>query len=126
MQEGYWAYEARAVYQRAADVRSSLFARSEDHVVLVTHGAIAQFLTEDWEIYNPLLATNWANCEVRDFVFAEGSKEGDAHLVETEESRGRRPPFKGERWIGPWERTGEKDAHVVEEVRSVRAEAEGL
>lgn len=34
-QQGYWAYEANAIYARAADVRSSLFQRSEDHVSLL-------------------------------------------------------------------------------------------
>lgn len=91
--------------------------------MLVTHGAIAHFLTEDWEIADPMLGTNWSNCEVREYVFAKGSKEGDVHLEETEESRARRPPYEGVRWEEPWKRSGEKDPHVVEEVEVVAQEA---
>ncbi|KAF1967090.1 phosphoglycerate mutase-like protein [Bimuria novae-zelandiae CBS 107.79] len=120
--KGYWAYEANAIYTRAADMRNALFGRSEDHVVLVTHGAIAHFLTEDWEVEDPMLGTNWSNCEVREFVFSETSKEGDAHLVEVEESRKRRPPYAGLKWEAPWTLSGDKDAHVVEEVEKVEQE----
>ena len=104
-------------------MRSSLFQRSEDHIVLVTHGAISHFLTEDWEIADPMLGTNWSNCEVREFVFSEESKDGDVHLAETEESRARRPPYEGVKWEEPWKRSGEKDPHVVEEVEMVEQEA---
>jgi hypothetical protein len=121
-------------------MRASLFQRDEDHVrppfspssltqtsahsqqiLLVSHGAIAHFITEDWQIADPMLGTNWSNCEVRDFTFSAESKDGDAHLVETEESLGRRPPYVGPVWEAPWDgvRSGDKDGHVVEEVREV-------
>lgn len=71
-----------------------------------------------------MLGTNWSNCEVREFVFNEASKEGDAHLVETEESRARRPPYEGIIWEAPWKRSGEKDPHVVQEVETVEQQAQ--
>ncbi|KAL1594625.1 hypothetical protein SLS60_010386 [Paraconiothyrium brasiliense] len=126
--QGYWAYEANAIYTRAADMRSSLFSRDENHIVLVSHGAISHFLTEDWEIEDPMLGTNWSNCEVREYVFSEDSKDGDAHLVETEESKKRRPPYEGVRWAraDEWKRirSGDKDEHVVEEVREVEEQGQ--
>ncbi|KAJ4359461.1 uncharacterized protein N0V89_000015 [Didymosphaeria variabile] len=97
-------------------------------IVLVSHGAISHFLTEDWEIEDPMLGTNWSNCEVREYVFSEESKLGDAHLVETEESRARRPPYAGVRWAraDEWKgvKSGDKDEHVVEEVREVEEQAQ--
>jgi hypothetical protein len=106
-------------------MRSSLFQRNEDHIVLVSHGAIAHFLTEDWQVSDPMLGTNWSNCEVRDYVFSAASKDGDAHLEETEESKTKRPPYEGPTWEAPWKevRSGDKDEHVVEEVKEVEEEA---
>lgn len=66
-----------------------------------------------------MLGTNWSNCEVREYTFSEDSKDGDAHLVETLESRARRPPYEGVRYEAPWKRSGDKDEHVREEVREV-------
>ncbi|KAK7186450.1 hypothetical protein DPSP01_002118 [Paraphaeosphaeria sporulosa] len=122
--KGYYAYEANAIYQRAADMRASLYQRNEDHIVLVSHGAIAHFLTEDWQIHDPMLGTNWSNCEIREYVFSGNSKDGDAHLVEIEESKARRPPYEGPVWEAPWKgvRSGDKDEHVVEEIKEVEAE----
>jgi hypothetical protein len=31
-------------------------------VILVTHGAIAHFLTEDWDVEDPMLGTAYLNC----------------------------------------------------------------
>jgi hypothetical protein len=59
-------------------------------IIMVTHGAIAHFITEDWDVEDPMTTTAYKNCEVRDFVFSGESKEGDAHLEETSESRRKR------------------------------------
>ncbi|KAJ4295271.1 hypothetical protein N0V90_007282 [Kalmusia sp. IMI 367209] len=108
--EGYWAYTKSALTARATDVRNALFKRPEEHIIVVSHGAIAHFITEDWEVDNPMTGTTWANCEVRDYLFSEASEEGNAHLVETAKSVGRRPKYV---------RTGEKDQHVVQELEMV-------
>ena len=75
-------------------------------IVVVTHGAFAHFLTEDWDVEDPMLQTTWTNCEAREYVFNESSKIGNAHLVETKESRSQRG-------------IGEEDQHVVEELEGV-------
>lgn len=32
-------------------------------IVLVTHGAFAHFLTEDWDVADPMTGTAWLNCK---------------------------------------------------------------
>lgn len=78
-QKGYWAYERDAISNRAADLRGFLLQRPEkqvclhystfppafiltEKVVLVTHGAFAHFLTEDWDVADPMTGTAWLNC----------------------------------------------------------------
>ena len=58
-----------------------------------------------------MTGTTWANCEVRDYVFSEASKEVGAHLVVTAESVGRRPKYV--------RAGGVKDQHVVQELEMV-------
>ena len=87
----------------------------------MTHGAFAHFLTEDWDVEDPMLGTAYKNCrcisatvtlsdadartgEHRVFVFTPESTAENAHVEETWESR-RRRSSKGV----------EKDPHVVEE-----------
>lgn len=106
--KGYWAYEKEAISKRAADLRSFLLQRSEKQIVLVTHGAFAHFLTEDFDVEDPMTGTAWLNCEHRMFDFTSDSTSGDAHLEETEESRSSR---------GAEER--EHDPHVMEELIQV-------
>jgi len=31
-------------------------------IALVTHGAFAHFLTEDWDVEDPMTGTAWLNC----------------------------------------------------------------
>ncbi|KAF2186202.1 phosphoglycerate mutase-like protein [Zopfia rhizophila CBS 207.26] len=45
---GYWAPEQQALTKRASDLRSWLFRRTEEHILMVTHGAFLHYLTEDW------------------------------------------------------------------------------
>ena len=33
-----------------------------EQVLVVTHGAFAHFLTEDWEVEDPMVGTAWKNC----------------------------------------------------------------
>ncbi|KAF1352635.1 phosphoglycerate mutase family protein-like protein [Lizonia empirigonia] len=106
--KGYWAYERDAISKRAADLRRFLMQRSEKQIVLVTHGAFTHFLTEDWDVEDPMTGTAWLNCEHRIFEFTPDSTAADAHLEETEASRSSR---------GLEER--EVDPHVLEELRTV-------
>ncbi|RAR07985.1 phosphoglycerate mutase family protein [Stemphylium lycopersici] len=102
--EGYWAYEKLAITKRAAELRNWLYQRPESQILVVTHGAFAHFLTEDWEVEDPMLGTAWKNCEHRAFVFTPDSTGENAHVEETWESRrGRGAPEV------------EKDPHVVDE-----------
>ncbi|KAF1957033.1 phosphoglycerate mutase family protein [Byssothecium circinans] len=103
--KGYWAYTREALAARSADIRNWLFQRPEAHVIIVTHGAIAHFITEDWDVEDPMTTTAYANCEVRDFTFSAASKDGDAHLEETKESKDKRAID-----------LGETDPHVVAEL----------
>ena len=32
-------------------------------MLVVTHGAFTHFLTEDWEVEDPMLGTAWKNCK---------------------------------------------------------------
>ena len=86
----------------------------------MTHGAFAHFLTEDWDVEDPMLGTAFKNCksldndldspkltgsgEHRVYVFSPGSTAEEAHVEETWESRSKRS--------GP---ELEKDPHVVDE-----------
>ncbi|CAI6325460.1 unnamed protein product [Periconia digitata] len=93
---GYWEYTHEALANRARDFRNWVFQRPEKHILVVTHGAIAHFLTEDADVPDPMIETSYKNCEVRDFVFAEDSTPTTAHLLETKESKEKRKPRRGE------------------------------
>ncbi|KAF1936165.1 phosphoglycerate mutase-like protein [Clathrospora elynae] len=102
--EGYWAYERGAILKRAADIRNWLFQRAEAQVIIITHGAFAHFLTEDWDVEDPMLGTAYKNCEHREFLFTPTSTAQDAHVIECWESRRRRGALGFE-----------TDPHVVDE-----------
>ncbi|KAF3044464.1 hypothetical protein E8E12_010926 [Didymella heteroderae] len=104
----YWAYERDAISKRASDLRSFLLQRPEKQIVLVTHGAFAHFLTEDWDVEDPMIGTAWLNCEHRIFDFTPDSTATDAHLQETDESRSSRAAEEREH-----------DPHVLEELIKV-------
>ncbi|KAH7093373.1 histidine phosphatase superfamily [Paraphoma chrysanthemicola] len=108
----YWAYEKQAISRRAADFRNWLYQRPEAQVVVVTHGAVAHFLTEDWDVEDPMIGTAYHNCEHREFVFTPESTAEDAHVVETQESRARRG-------LGE----PETDPHVLEEMKTMQEQA---
>ncbi|KAF2650927.1 phosphoglycerate mutase family protein-like protein [Lophiostoma macrostomum CBS 122681] len=108
VKSGYYAYTREAISKRAADLRSWLFQRPEDHVLLVTHGAFLHFLTEDWDVDDPMIGTSYHNCELRQFVFTPGSSKDDAHVTETAESLNSRGAHEEE-----------KDPHVVDELKTL-------
>ncbi|KAF2025790.1 hypothetical protein EK21DRAFT_103708 [Setomelanomma holmii] len=112
--QGYWGYEKKAISKRVSDFRNWLFQRPEAQVVVDTHGAVAHFLTEYWDVEDPMIGTAYKNCEHREFVFTPQSTAEDAHVVETAESRARRG-------LGE----PESDPHVLEEMKKMQAEASG-
>ncbi|KAH7135344.1 phosphoglycerate mutase family protein-like protein [Dendryphion nanum] len=105
---GFYAYTRPALENRAANFRSWLFQRSEERIIVVTHGAFLHFLTEDWDVDDPMTGTAYNNCEVRIFTFDTSSTVNNAHLNETEESK---------RTRGANER--ENDPHVLEELKTL-------
>jgi len=94
------------VQKRAAKLRSWLFNRKEESVVVVSHGGFLHALTEDWNGFNATVGTGWQNCEIREFVFTEKSTHSSAHVVE----RATQAPASG---------SDEKEPHVVKEVEDV-------
>ncbi|KAF2744651.1 phosphoglycerate mutase family protein-like protein [Sporormia fimetaria CBS 119925] len=103
---GYWAWDRTAISKRAADLRSWIFNRPEERILLVTHGAFLHFLTEDWDVRDPMNSTAYHNCELREFVFTAESTEEDAHLAETTESKRRRGKTEHE-----------QDPHILADLR---------
>ncbi|KAI0973280.1 phosphoglycerate mutase-like protein [Xylaria arbuscula] len=60
-------------------------------VVLVTHGGILHFITQDWAGIDPGRGTGWENTEYRSYEFAdETGQDPDARIRELPESRRRR------------------------------------
>ncbi|KAL9025367.1 MAG: hypothetical protein Q9196_005792 [Gyalolechia fulgens] len=91
--QGKWAASGAAIEARCREARKWLKTREEEAIVVVTHGGLLHFLTEDWPGAGALQGTGWENVEFRSYRFADGDDEDDnanASLNETEESRQRR------------------------------------
>lgn len=79
-----WAPAETAVEQRAHKARLYLRKLAEDwerenageeaHIIVVTHGGLLHFLTEDWCGYNKTLGTGWENSEFRTYTFKVGEE----------------------------------------------------
>lgn len=104
--EGRWAPDRATVQKRAAKLRSWLYNRKEEIVVVVSHGGFLHALTEDWNGFNATVGTGWQNCEIREFVFTEKSTHSSAHVVEKGVEA---PTSNGEN----------KEPHVVKEVEDM-------
>jgi len=87
--EGKWAPDSGTVRERAGFVRKWLKSRSEGHVVVVLHGGLLYYLTEDWAGDGNLYGPEWGNTEFRSYVFLDGEKDNTS-AVETDESKERR------------------------------------
>lgn len=90
---------------RAREARRAIremAGEGDHHVVVVTHGAILHYLTDDWADIPVERATSWSNCEVRSYRFAdETGQDDDAALAELPETWRARtgketPPNKAE------------------------------
>ena len=60
--------------------------------MLVSHGGLLHYITEDWEESEKYVGTGWYNCETRSYAWEAGvdSDDDGAHILETQESRLRR------------------------------------
>ena len=56
---GRWAPIADALQKRAREARQWLKARPEKEIVVVTHGGLLHYLTEDWTDYNQIMGMGW-------------------------------------------------------------------
>ncbi|KAI9651559.1 MAG: hypothetical protein M1831_000754 [Alyxoria varia] len=84
-----WAPNTAAIEERCRVARRWLRDRPEKDIVVVTHGGLLHYLTEDWAGLDRKQGTGWANTEFRSYTFDLASGD-DAAIVETEESRTRR------------------------------------
>ena len=53
--EGRWAPTTGPLEKRAREARQWLKARPEKEIVVVTHGGLLHYLTEDWTDYNAVM-----------------------------------------------------------------------
>lgn len=51
LQKGIYGSTLKDVRQRAAELRTWIYNRPEEHIALVTHGGFLHYLTEDWTGY---------------------------------------------------------------------------
>lgn len=86
---GKWAPHSDALEERCKLARKWLRSRPERNIVVVTHGGVLHYLTEDWSDSDRFTGTGWANTEFRSYTFDPSSGD-EASLVETAESRMRR------------------------------------
>ncbi|KAK1984384.1 phosphoglycerate mutase [Colletotrichum cereale] len=91
-----WEPTLEKLEKRSAEARRALRelvgdVQGDDHVVVVTHGGILHFLTDDWLGIGPKKATGWENTEYRSYEFADPTgQDPKAFLKETQESWERR------------------------------------
>ncbi|TDZ25504.1 Phosphoglycerate mutase-like protein [Colletotrichum orbiculare MAFF 240422] len=91
--ESRWEPTLKKLEARAAEARRKLrdLADGDGHVVVVTHGAIVHFLTNDFWGIAAGKATGWENTEYRSYTFADDTgKDPNAYFTETQESWERR------------------------------------
>ncbi|KAL8783781.1 MAG: hypothetical protein Q9213_004397 [Squamulea squamosa] len=84
-----WAAEQEAIERRCCDARQWLRTRNEKAIVVVTHGGLLHYLTEDWAGSEQFQGTGWENTEFRSYRFVAEDDES-ASIEETAESKQRR------------------------------------
>lgn len=108
---GRWAPTKAAVEKRSRQARQWLKARPEKEIVVVTHGGLLHYFTEDWTDSGTFIGKNdpprfsvgfaltdpvgtgWMNTEFRSYHFidaVEEDEEDNASMMETAESSRRR------------------------------------
>ncbi|KAI4230303.1 MAG: hypothetical protein L6R36_000114 [Xanthoria steineri] len=86
---GRWAPQQEAIERRCRDARKWLKTRDGKAIVVVTHGGLLHYLTEDWTGCEVVPGTGWENTEFRSYRFVDGDDQ-NASIEETAESRQRR------------------------------------
>lgn len=121
--QGKWQADGKAIEARCRQARKWLKMRNEEAIVVVTHGGLLHYLTEDWTGAGKFQGTGWENVEFRSYRFVDGDDE-NASMKETEESKQRRgyedkPLTKEERvqlrrtTTKSWEELGYEKANQV-------------
>ncbi|MCJ1448779.1 MAG: hypothetical protein MMC23_009297 [Stictis urceolatum] len=90
IKEGANGIGVRELGERAGRLRSWVWEREEEEVLLVGHGRFLHWVTGDVDERGEQLGEYWENGQWRTYEMMEG--ESGVRLVETEESRGRRAP----------------------------------
>ncbi|OHE91683.1 phosphoglycerate mutase [Colletotrichum orchidophilum] len=91
-----WEPTLEKLEKRSAEARRALRklvgdVQGDAQVVVVSHGGILHFLTDDWSGIGPRKATGWENTEYRSYEFADSTgQDPKALLEETQESWERR------------------------------------
>jgi len=78
--------------ERARKLRAEIRARPEKEIALVTHGSFAHSITGNMTMEGEETTRMWQNAECRTFTFNE--EDEYAQLIETEESKQRRPDIQ--------------------------------
>ncbi|KAL9041242.1 MAG: hypothetical protein Q9214_004176 [Letrouitia sp. 1 TL-2023] len=84
--EGKWLPTSDAIEARCREARRWLEARPEKEIVVVTHGGLLHYLTEDWTESGKFSGTGWENTEFRTYHFLNDNS-GDASMTETTGSK---------------------------------------
>jgi hypothetical protein len=82
---GKWAPDGSSLKARAQELRMFLRDRTEDEIVVVSHGDFLHFVSGDTDEYGNQLNGDWQNTELRSYRFWPIGHE-EALLQETEES----------------------------------------
>lgn len=90
--KGIYATDPKSTKERARQLRVWIKAREEHEIALVSHGDFAHYLTGDVNDKGEQTTAWWVNDEFRTFTFSE-ENDGEASLVETEESKALREKY---------------------------------
>jgi broad specificity phosphatase PhoE len=85
---GRFGVEPEVMMERANMLRRFIRDRPERNIVLVSHGTFAHAITGNYTKEGVQTTRMWENAECRTYTFDDGE---DAKVVETEESKKRRP-----------------------------------
>ena len=77
----------RILLHEAKKLQQENKTQQDIQIVLVTHGGLLHYLTEDWEDANRGMGTGWQNTELRSYNFVDEEDTTNVHLVETTKSR---------------------------------------
>ncbi|KAB8293944.1 hypothetical protein EYC80_009417 [Monilinia laxa] len=97
---GRWESSAPAIEARAREARLWLRelavaaeweSQADVNIVVVSHGNLLHYVTDDWEDSSLFVGTGWSNTEFRSYHFsAPGTSDLNAAITETHASRQRR------------------------------------